>query len=102
MLNEFTLLNWPVRKDRIVSPRANDAVGNTNNVIYSIPKNMIEYYMQRLKACAIKCFNDGNNNTFGVENSLFDHFNPEVHEFLSIPAYIGGMCAVQYRVWLSC
>ena len=56
MLNEFTLLNWPVRKDRIISPRADDGVGNTNNVIYSVPKNMIEYYMQRLKACAIKMF----------------------------------------------
>ena len=73
MLNSFNLANWPLRENVIVSPRTDDGVAN--NVIYSIPKTMITYYMNRLKQCAIKCFNDNNNNTYGVENSLFDFNN---------------------------
>ena len=102
MLDEFDIKNWPYRTSVIVSPMADDGFGNVNNVIYSVPKSMIIYYMSILQSCAIKCFNDNDGNNYGVENSLFDRDNSQVHEFLSIPAYIGGMCAVQDRIWWSC
>ena len=100
-MTEFDINNWPFNSSKIVSPRSGDGV--VNNVIYSVPKSMFNYYMTRLQNCIDMCYQDNDNSKqFNVESRLFDFRNDEVHEFLQIPAYVAGMCAVQPRVMWSC
>jgi len=99
LLEDFNIENWPFNNTKIVGPMAGNGVANC--ILYSVSKYMIYYYMERLKRCIDLCYND-TDNKHCVENALFDYTNTQVHEFLTIPAHVGGMCAVQNRVWWSC
>lgn len=101
LMDEFDINKWPFNEQKIVTPRSGDGV--VNNVIYSVSKHMINYYMNRLKQCIELCDKDHNNSMgYNVEAYLFDFKNENVHEFLKIPAYVAGMCSVQPRVFWSC
>lgn len=98
LMPEFNIQNWPFSETRIVSPRSGDGV--VNNVLYSVHHSRLSYYMDRLQQFITKCLTS--DKPYGVEGDLFDFNNPEVHQFLTIPAYVAGMCAVQPRVMWSC
>lgn len=92
-LPQFDIHRWPVRNDVIVSPQAINGVAN--NILYSVPRNMVDYFQNRLAYCSIKCFNDGDKIGHCVEDTLFDFTNPNVHLFIPYyPIYLGGICAV--------
>lgn len=100
-LDHFDLNKWPVRTNVIVSPMSDDGV--VNNLLYTVPKSMFQYYIDRLKHCCLTCYYDNRNNKHGVENTLFDYKNKNVHEFLNYaPLGIGGYCLVKNRTWWEC
>lgn len=98
LMDEFDINKWPFNESKIVSPRAGNGV--VNNVIYSVHKNMFNYYMTILQNF-IELSNDISNKIC-VEEHLFDFNNTNIHEFLQTPAYVAGMCSVQPRVMWSC
>ena len=101
LMDEFDINKWPFNEQKIVTPRSVDGV--VSNVIYSVSKSMIHYYMNRLKHCINLCYQDIDaSKGYNVEAYLFDFKNNDVHEFLKMRAYVAGMCAVQPRIHWSC
>lgn len=92
---EFNIEDWPPLEDKITTPPRGHGI---NNSLYNIPKQMVPYYMSRLKYCCLQCYNDssGSNNSM-VEWTLFETaHNPDspTHYFIPCLAQIAGLATV--------
>ncbi len=92
---EFNLEDWPPLINKITGPPRGHGISSS---LYNIPKQMVPYYMERLKYCCLECYRDprAERNSM-VEWKLFEiayNLESTTHYFLPCLAQIAGLCTV--------
>lgn len=90
IMPDFELERWITYPDKITVP-PKQPNGSVNNVLYSIPANLVPKYIECLKNCYVKCYNDPDcSKGCMVEHTLFDK---DDLNFLPDFARVCGYCS---------